>query len=151
MIARTLLSALDAIGVFAIELFLTPNDRLLVNEIAPRTHNSGHLTIEASHCSQFEQIIRIAAGLPLGDPSLNCAGALMVNLLGTTADQQTEDRQRQQLAAIPGATVHWYGKASRPGRKLGHVTVTFDGVEAVDLRDRALVVSRQIEAIWYGS
>jgi 5-(carboxyamino)imidazole ribonucleotide synthase len=55
------------------------------------------------------------------------------------------------LAAIPGATVHWYGKASRPGRKLGHVTVTFDGVEAVDLRDRALVVSRQIEAIWYGS
>jgi 5-(carboxyamino)imidazole ribonucleotide synthase len=151
MIARTLLSALDAIGVFAIELFLTPNDRLLVNEIAPRTHNSGHLTIEASHCSQFEQIIRIAAGLPLGDPSLNCAGALMVNLLGTTADQQTEDRQRQQLAAIPGATVHWYGKASRLGRKLGHVTVTFDGVELGDLRDRALAVSRQIEAIWYGS
>ena len=150
-IARTLLAALDAIGVFAIELFLTADDRVLVNEIAPRTHNSGHLTIEASHCSQFEQIIRIAAGLPLGDPSLNCAGALMVNLLGTTADQQTEDRQRQQLAAIPGATVHWYGKASRPGRKLGHVTVTFDGVELGDLRDRALAVSRQIEAIWYGS
>ncbi|NJN62014.1 MAG: 5-(carboxyamino)imidazole ribonucleotide synthase [Coleofasciculaceae cyanobacterium RL_1_1] len=150
-IARTLLTALDAIGVFAIELFLTADDRVLVNEIAPRTHNSGHLTIEASHCSQFEQIIRIAAGLPLGDPSLNCAGALMVNLLGTTANQQTEDRQRQQLAAIPGATVHWYGKASRPGRKLGHVTVTFDGVEPGDLRDRALAVSRQIEAIWYGS
>lgn len=150
MIARTLLSALDAIGVFAIELFLTSNDRLLVNEIAPRTHNSGHLTIEASHCSQFEQLIRIAAGLPLGDPGFHCDGALMVNLLGVEGSPLAETLRREKLAAIPGATVHWYGKASRPGRKLGHVTVTFDGVEAVDLRDRALAVSQQIEAIWYG-
>jgi len=150
-IARTLLAALDAIGVFAIELFLTADDRVLVNEIAPRTHNSGHLTIEASHCSQFEQIIRIAAGLPLGDPGLNCDGALMVNLLGVDVGSLEEEQRRDRLAAIPSATVHWYGKASRPGRKLGHVTVTFDGVDLGDLRDRALAVSRQIEAIWYGS
>ncbi len=149
-IARTLLAALDAIGVFAIELFLTADDRVLVNEIAPRTHNSGHLTIEASHCSQFEQIIRIAAGLPLGDPGLNCDGALMVNLLGVDVGSLEEEQRRDRLAAIPSATVHWYGKASRLGRKLGHVTVTFDGVEPGDLRDRALAVSRQLEAIWYG-
>ncbi|MGD1901518.1 MAG: 5-(carboxyamino)imidazole ribonucleotide synthase [Geitlerinemataceae cyanobacterium] len=152
-IAHTLVEQLDAVGVFAIELFLTKDDRVLVNEIAPRTHNSGHLTIEACNCSQFEQVVRIAAGLPLGDVSLQHDCALMVNLLGLDGSSD-EDRRRAEIAAMPDATVHWYGKASRPGRKLGHVTVTLDSIgeeTTAARRDRALSVARQIEAIWYGT
>jgi len=108
-IARTLVERLDAIGVFAIELFLTNDDRVLVNEVAPRTHNSGHLTIEACRCSQFEQVVRIAAGLPLGDPSLQTDAALMVNLLGLD-DSRDEDRR----AAERSGSLVRQGVAPRP-------------------------------------
>jgi 5-(carboxyamino)imidazole ribonucleotide synthase len=146
-IAQTILEKLDVVGIFGIELFITADDRVLVNEIAPRTHNSGHYSLDACQTSQFEQQLRAVADLPLGDPALNCAGAIMVNLLGFESATNDYTAQRAALAAIPNAHVHWYGKtASRPGRKLGHVTVKLDGN---DWRSRAPQAIDQVSAIWY--
>ncbi len=148
-IVRTLLNSLEAVGVFGIELFLTADNKLLVNEIAPRTHNSGHFTIDACETSQFEQHLRAVCQLPLGDCELNSAGAVMVNLLGYESAESDYLEKRQQLAQIDGAFVHWYGKkVSRPGRKLGHVTVLL-GEEAVD-RGRVQVdaIAQTVESIW---
>jgi 5-(carboxyamino)imidazole ribonucleotide synthase len=148
-IATKLLISLDAIGVFGIELFATNDGRVLVNEIAPRTHNSGHLTIEACATSQFSQLIRAVAGLPLGNTDLTCGGAVMVNLLGYEDSESDYLAQRQQIAAMPNTYVHWYGKQSRSGRKLGHVTLLVDiGVEHARLPMEDL--ARQVETIWYG-
>ncbi|MHB8190496.1 MAG: 5-(carboxyamino)imidazole ribonucleotide synthase [Ferrimicrobium sp.] len=111
--ARQIAIATDSIGVQAVEFFISA-DSLLVNEIAPRVHNSGHLTIEAARTSQFENHLRAVAGLPLGDVSLWSA-ATMVNILGSHASL---------TSALPtnGARVHLYGKSFRPGRKIGHIT-----------------------------
>jgi 5-(carboxyamino)imidazole ribonucleotide synthase len=148
-IARTLLNSLQAVGIFGIELFLTADNKLLVNEIAPRTHNSGHFSIDACKTSQFEQHLRAVCQLPLGNCELNCDGTVMVNLLGYESAESDYLMQRQQLAQIPGAFVHWYGKKeSRPGRKLGHVTVVLDGESAADRRAQALSIARNIDAIW---
>jgi 5-(carboxyamino)imidazole ribonucleotide synthase len=115
--ASAMAQALELVGVAALELFLLPDGSLLANEIAPRPHNSGHWTLDACLCSQFEQHIRAVAGLPLG-PTERHADAVMRNLIGPDG-----------LAAWPGAlsaadsVAHWYGKAeARAGRKLGHVT-----------------------------
>jgi 5-(carboxyamino)imidazole ribonucleotide synthase len=146
-IARTILEKLDVVGIFGIELFITADNQVLVNEVAPRTHNSGHYTLDACITSQFEQQLRAVADLPLGDPGMNCAGAIMVNLLGFESATDDYAAQRAQLAALPQAHVHWYGKtASRPGRKLGHVTVQLDGD---DWRSLAQATIGQIESIWY--
>jgi 5-(carboxyamino)imidazole ribonucleotide synthase len=150
-IARAILSGLDFIGVCGIELFLTTNEQVLINEIAPRTHNSGHYTLDACETSQFEQHLRAVCGLPLGSPNLNCPGALMVNLLGFETGQSDYTQRRQQLLQIPNAYLHWYGKLeSRPGRKLGHITVRLDQSKPDEFRQHALVNLAQIEAIWYG-
>jgi 5-(carboxyamino)imidazole ribonucleotide synthase len=151
-IASRLLTSLGAFGVFGIELFATPDGKVSVNEIAPRTHNSGHLTIEACATSQFSQLIRAVAGLPLGSPALTCGGAVMVNLLGYEDSDSDYLQQRQQIAAIPNAHIHWYGKQSRLGRKLGHVTIlvgTAPEREARDYRQQAQALARQVETIWY--
>jgi 5-(carboxyamino)imidazole ribonucleotide synthase len=154
-IAQTIMAQLDVVGILGIELFITADDgqrptgghRVLVNEIAPRTHNSGHYSLDACVTSQFEQQLRAVADLPLGDPSLNCPGAIMVNLLGFEAATTDYAAQRAALAAIPNAHVHWYGKAeSRPGRKLGHVTVRLWGD---DWRSQAQGAIAQVENIWY--
>lgn len=146
-IARTFVESLQAVGIFGIELFLTPEGKVLVNEVAPRTHNSGHFTLDACETSQFEQHLRAVCGLPLGDPTLRSAGALMVNLLGyETASGRDYCAQRHAIAQIPQTHVHWYGKtASRPGRKLGHVTVLLDSYD----RHQADAIAQQIESIWY--
>jgi len=113
-IAKKIGDALEYVGVFAVELFVGANGELLVNEIAPRVHNTGHWTIEACQCSQFEQHIRAVAGWPLGDP-VRHANAVMENVIGAEADAW------QALAS--GGALHLYGKTeSRPGRKMGHVT-----------------------------
>jgi 5-(carboxyamino)imidazole ribonucleotide synthase len=113
-IARKIGDALDYVGVFAVELFVGADGALLVNEIAPRVHNTGHWTIEACACSQFEQHVRAVAGWPLGDPTRH-ANAVMENIIGAEADAW------ESLAR--GGALHLYGKAeSRPGRKMGHVT-----------------------------
>lgn len=149
LIASKLLISLDAIGVFGIELFATSDGRVFVNEIAPRTHNSGHLTIEACATSQFSQLIRAVAGLPLGSTELTCGGAVMVNLLGYEDSQSDYLAKRQQISEIPNAHVHWYGKQSRHGRKLGHVTLLIDlGVEHI--RSQMETLAKQVENIWYG-
>ncbi|MDB9510786.1 5-(carboxyamino)imidazole ribonucleotide synthase [Kamptonema animale CS-326] len=151
-IAHSLLNSLQAVGIFGIELFLTKDDKVLVNEIAPRTHNSGHFTIDACETSQFEQHLRAVCQLPLGKTSLNCDGAIMVNLLGYENAQSDYLTKREKLAQIRGAYVHWYGKSeSRPGRKLGHVTVVQDARSHGDRRDEAMAIAQTIESIWYAS
>ncbi len=147
-IAATLLNKLDAVGIFGIELFLTQDGQVFVNEIAPRTHNSGHLTIESCHTSQFEQHLRAVCGLPLGNPSLRTAGAVMVNLLGFETSHSAYREKRDRLAKIPNATVYWYSKTeSKPGRKLGHVTALLDRSD----REAAVAIAEHIEALWYAS
>jgi 5-(carboxyamino)imidazole ribonucleotide synthase len=145
-IARTLLNSLQAIGVFGIELFLTSTGKVLVNEVSPRTHNSGHFTIDACATSQFAQHLRAVSGLPLGNAALNCQGAAMVNLLGYEHSHDDYSAKRQQLAQIPRSHVCWYGKTeSRPGRKLGHVTVLLDSPQ----KSQAQAIAQTIESIWY--
>jgi len=115
-IARAIAARLDLIGVVAVEMFVTRDGRLLVNELAPRPHNSGHWTIDACATSQFEQLVRAICGLPLGSTERH-ADAVMHNLIGTDVDKWR--------AALddPSARLHLYGKrAVRPGRKMGHVT-----------------------------
>lgn len=147
-IAHTLLNSLEVVGVFGIELFLTTDGQVLVNEIAPRTHNSGHFSLDACETSQFEQHLRAVCGLSLGNPALQCAGAVMVNLLGYETSHSDYQSQRQQLAAIPQAHVHWYGKTeSRPGRKLGHVTVLLNNHN----QTAAEAIAQAVESIWYPS
>jgi 5-(carboxyamino)imidazole ribonucleotide synthase len=121
--ARRVLDALAYVGVLAIELFQV-GDRLLANEMAPRVHNSGHWTIEGAETSQFENHLRAVAGLPIG-PTAPLGVSAMLNLIGTLPDRDT-------VLAIPGAHLHLYGKALRPGRKLGHVTLRADDATELD-------------------
>jgi 5-(carboxyamino)imidazole ribonucleotide synthase len=115
-IATQLLEAFDYVGVMAVEMFETKDGQLLVNEIAPRVHNSGHWTIDGCVVSQFEQHIRAVAGWPLGDPSRH-SDAVMTNLLGPEANAWRE------YAGGASTAVHLYGKGeARAGRKMGHVT-----------------------------
>ncbi|NJL98970.1 MAG: 5-(carboxyamino)imidazole ribonucleotide synthase [Synechococcaceae cyanobacterium SM2_3_2] len=158
-IATTLLKGLAVVGILGIELFLTTDEKVRVNEIAPRTHNSAHLSLDACQTSQFEQHLRAITNRPLGDPSLTVPGAVMINLLGT--DEGSTDRYAAQLEAIariPNAHLHWYGKAeSRLGRKLGHVTVLDpngspnQSLDELSSRERLLALARPIETLWYGS
>ncbi|MEA5620274.1 5-(carboxyamino)imidazole ribonucleotide synthase [Cronbergia sp. UHCC 0137] len=145
-IAHTLLNSLQAVGIFGIELFLTGNGKILVNEIAPRTHNSGHFSLDACEVSQFEQHLRAVCGLPLVNPILHCSGAVMVNLLGYQNSHSDYQNQRQQLGEIPHSHLHWYGKSeSRIGRKLGHITVLLEQPN----QDAVNTLIQTIESIWY--
>lgn len=114
--------ALEGVGVFGVELFLLENGDVLLNEIAPRPHNSGHYTIEACVTSQFENHLRAVLGWPLGSTDMIAPAAVMVNLLGTRSGAVNPDGLKAALA-VEGAHVHLYGKRdSRIGRKMGHVT-----------------------------
>jgi 5-(carboxyamino)imidazole ribonucleotide synthase len=145
-IACTILNSLQVVGVFAIELFLSEGGKVLVNEIAPRTHNSGHFSIDACFTSQFEQQLRAVCDLPLGNVAMKIPHAIMVNLLGYETRQSNYIDKRSTLAKIPGAHLHWYNKSvSRPGRKLGHITVLLDELN----RDEAMTIARNIESVWY--
>jgi len=123
---RRMLESLEYVGVLALELFVV-GDRLLANEFAPRVHNSGHWTIEGAKTSQFENHLRAILDLPPGDTAA-VGHSAMVNIIGNTP-------RRIDEAASLGAQVHDYGKAPRPGRKLGHLTLVRDSAAA---RDRAL-------------
>jgi 5-(carboxyamino)imidazole ribonucleotide synthase len=137
-IAVTVAEALGHVGVIAVELFELVDGRFLVNEIAPRTHNSGHYTFGACATSQFEQHVRAVCGLPLGDPRL-LTGVVMVNLIGDLW-RAGPPRWREVLAR-PEARLHLYGKdAPAPGRKMGHVLLLDDDT------DRALVAAEQLIA-----
>ena len=121
-IARRAVEAVGAVGSFGVEMFLTRGGEIVVNELAPRVHNSGHYTIEACACSQFENHVRAVMGLPLGSTRMRAPAAAMVNLLGKTHAPGRVIGLDQALA-VPGASLHVYGKAmSGEGRKMGHVT-----------------------------
>lgn len=124
-ITRRIAEALDYIGVLCVEFFRV-DERLLINEVAPRVHNSGHWTIEGAECSQFENHLRAILGLPLGSTALRGASAV-VNLLGTLPD-------RASALNIPGVHWHDYGKRPRTGRKIGHLTVTAPSADELDDR-----------------
>jgi len=132
-LALRIAKELGVTGLLAVEMFETPAG-LLVNELAMRPHNSGHWTIEGARTSQFEQHLRAVLDLPLGDPQMTAPAAAMANVLGGD-DPDVYDRYIHVMAADPAVKVHMYGKPVRPGRKIGHVTVTGDDPE--DLADRA--------------
>jgi len=119
-IARTVLEKLEVVGVLCVEFFVTRDGRLLINELAPRPHNSGHYTVDANVTSQFEQQLRAVCGLPLGSPK-QLSAAAMVNLLG---DIWSKGEPNWTAAtAVPNVKLHLYGKLEpRPGRKMGHIT-----------------------------
>jgi 5-(carboxyamino)imidazole ribonucleotide synthase len=136
-LALRIAAELGVTGLLAVEMFETSGG-LLVNELAMRPHNCGHWTIEGARTSQFEQHLRAVLDLPLGSPALAAPAAAMANVLGGD-DGDVYDRYVHVMAADPAVKVHMYGKAARPGRKIGHVTVTGDHGHAdhATLADRA--------------
>lgn len=122
-LAYQVIDCLKGAGVFAIEMFLDKNNQVLVNEIAPRVHNSGHFSIEACYTSQFEQHIRAITGLPLGQTDMKVPAAVMINILGDRLGPAQLEGLDSALV-IPGVSVHIYGKnETKPERKMGHITV----------------------------
>jgi len=141
-LARQIAEKLNLVGLLAVEMFELADGRILVNELAPRVHNSGHLTVEACHTSQFEQQIRAVCGLPFGLVAPLCPAA-MFNLLGDLWAKGEPDWS--PVLALPGGVLHLYGKAqARPGRKMGHLTVRASTPEdAIRLGTEALTPIHQ--------
>lgn len=143
-LAIAAIDALNGVGVFCVELFLMPDGRVLINEIAPRPHNSGHYTLDACTVSQFEQQVRALCGLPLGEVRL-LSSAAMVNLIGDDMLRACSQERLIELLGVPGSTLHVYGKTSiRPGRKMGHVT--FWGGYPEEAREAALHFQESLRA-----
>lgn len=123
-IAVQCVEAVDGVGVFGVEMFLTVDDTILFNEIAPRPHNSGHYTIEACYTSQFENCIRAVTNMPLGSPEMRVPAACMINLLGERTGSGIPDSVLDTLR-LDTVALHLYGKKDvRMGRKMGHLTAT---------------------------
>jgi 5-(carboxyamino)imidazole ribonucleotide synthase len=131
--AMVIAAELDCAGVLAVEMFEAPRG-VLVNELAMRPHNSAHWTIDGAVTSQFEQHLRAVLDLPLGAPFARAPASVMVNVLGGD-DPDVYRRYLHCMARDPALRIHIYGKQVRPGRKIGHVTVS--GSHYDDLRDRA--------------
>ncbi|WP_259462873.1 5-(carboxyamino)imidazole ribonucleotide synthase [Mycetocola manganoxydans] len=136
-IAADVATGLGVTGVFAVELFETQDDRLLINELAMRPHNSGHWTQDGSTTSQFEQHLRAVLDLPLGATGCTEPHTVMVNILGGPADGALADRYSSALGAHPTAKIHNYGKDPRPGRKVGHVNASGSRLDVVAYEARA--------------
>lgn len=145
-LAKKVIESFDMVGLLAVELFLTKDGELLVNEVAPRPHNSGHHTIECNQTSQFEQHLRSVVGLPLGDTELLRPG-VMVNLLGHAKYRgKAKFEGLEEVMAMPGVYVHNYGKAeTKPHRKMGHATITADHLE--EAKNRARQVQEIIQIV----
>ncbi len=140
LIAKNIASALNITGILAVEMFITRDGEILVNEVAPRPHNSGHQTIEGNYVSQFEQHLRAIYNLPLGDTS-SITNAVMINLLGEKGYEGVAKYENlEKILSIDGVYVHLYGKKyTKPFRKMGHVTV-------VDIdRDKAIEKARYVQ------
>ena len=141
-LARHVLDRLEVVGVACVEMFVAPGGRLLINEVAPRPHNSGHLTVDASLTSQFEQQLRSVCGLPLGSTEL-VRPAAMANLLGDLWASGEPDWAR--ACAFPEVKLHLYGKTEpRPGRKMGHLTAL--GTTAAEALERVLAARLSLTA-----
>lgn len=143
-IAKEVILKLDMVGILAVELFVTKSGEVLVNEIAPRPHNSGHHTIEANFTSQFEQHLRAVMNWPLGNPDLRCPAA-MINLLGEDGFSGPAVVEGQEEAmAEKGVYIHLYGKKlTKPFRKMGHVTILDEDIPA--LKERAHRIKKLIK------
>src|SRR5699024_3289182 len=138
-LAKKIAEDLQIVGLLAVEMFLTKEGEILVNELAPRPHNSGHHTIEGNFTSQFEQHLRAIFNLPLGDPSSR-SNAVMINLLG---EKEYEGLARyegvESILEIPGVYIHLYGKKfTKPFRKMGHVCVVNED------REKAIEIAREV-------
>ncbi|XP_059440282.1 phosphoribosylaminoimidazole carboxylase, chloroplastic isoform X1 [Corylus avellana] len=142
-VAYRAVSSLEGAGIFAVELFLTGDGQILLNEVAPRPHNSGHQTIESCYTSQFEQHLRAVVGLPLGDPSMKVPAAIMYNILGEDEGEPGFILAHQLIRralGIPRATVHWYDKPEiRKQRKMGHVTIVGPSMSDVEQRLKSML------------
>lgn len=122
-----------ASGVFGVEMFITKSNDILLNEIAPRPHNTGHYTQDACACSQFENHLRAISGMPLGSTELVVGAAAMINVLGQDTLENTIKSSNEAIRSIPFASVHWYGKKGcRKGRKMGHINLVADMENTLD-------------------
>jgi len=141
---RRIMEALDFVGILCVEFFIARDGRLLVNELAPRPHNSGHLTFDACRTSQFEQQLRAVCGLPLGSPDMLQPAAAMANLLGDL--WEGGEPNWAAALALPDIKLHLYGKsAPRPGRKMGHLTVLAASPE--EAKQRVLQARRTLRQV----
>ncbi|WCM56342.1 5-(carboxyamino)imidazole ribonucleotide synthase [Microbacterium sp. EF45047] len=136
-IGHRIAEGLGVTGMLAVELFETDDERILVNELAMRPHNSGHWSQDGAVTGQFEQHLRAVADLPLGVTERRAAWSVMVNILGGPAEGALEDRFPAAMAQHPEAKIHTYGKAPRPGRKVGHVNVSGEDLDDVVYTARA--------------
>jgi len=145
-LAQEVIEKLDMVGLLAVELFLTKKGELYVNEVAPRTHNSGHHTIECNYTSQFEQHLRAILGLPLGSTSTKIPG-VMVNLLGSEKHTGTAVYDGiEQVVGMEGVYLHLYGKSeTKPNRKMGHATITNSNLEKA--KEKAKEVQGKIRIV----
>ncbi|MFQ3576371.1 MAG: ATP-grasp domain-containing protein, partial [Cytophagales bacterium] len=145
-IARLLVDKLNIVGLLAVEMFVTQNGEVLVNEVAPRPHNSGHHTIKANFTSQFEQHLRAILGLPLGSTNTKKASA-MVNILGEDGFSGIAVYKGiDQILKLEGVYIHLYGKKfTKPFRKMGHITIIGDNMD--DLIDKVHFVKSTIKVI----
>lgn len=147
-IAKAVILKLDMVGILAVELFVTKSGDVLVNEIAPRPHNSGHHTIEANYTSQFEQHLRSVMNWPLGNPDLRCPAA-MINLLGEDGFSGPAIVEgKEEAMAEKGVYIHLYGKKlTKPFRKMGHVTILDENVESLKAKANRIKELIKIKSI----
>ncbi|CAN8287350.1 unnamed protein product [Cochlearia groenlandica] len=145
-VAEKAAGSLEGAGVFAVELFLTEDDQILLNEVAPRPHNSGHQTIESCYTSQYEQHLRAVVGLPLGDPSMRTPASIMYNILGEDdgeAGFKLAHRLIARAMCVPGASVHWYDKPEmRKQRKMGHITLVGRSMGVLEQRLQCILTEQ---------
>jgi len=147
LLAADIAVQLDVVGLISVEMFVTKENEILVNELAPRPHNSGHYTMDGCDTSQFEQLVRVLVGMPIAEPKLH-SPTVMVNLLGEVWEDTDGDPDWERALELPGVSLHLYGKSeARVGRKMGHINVVADTVEdalyiATEARDRAWRRSR---------
>lgn len=144
-VAVTIAQQLDVTGVMAVEMFETTDERVLVNELAMRPHNSGHWSMDGSVTGQFEQHLRAVLDLPLGATGTRDAWSVMVNVLGGPIGGQLPDRYQAAMAGRPNVKFHSYGKPPRAGRKVGHVTAVGDDLDVVTYDARAAAAAFNAE------
>ncbi|CAL0316611.1 unnamed protein product [Lupinus luteus] len=148
-VASNAVNSLEGAGVFAVELFLTEDGQILLNEVAPRPHNSGHHTIESCYTSQYENHLRAVVGLPLGNPLMKTPAAVMYNVLGEEEGElgfQLAHQLIKRALSIPGATVHWYDKPEmRKQRKMGHITIVGPSLGKVESNLAIIVEGKKLD------
>jgi len=149
-LALKTVKAFGSAGLYAVEMFLDEAGKLYVNEVAPRPHNSGHHTIEACYTSQYEQLLRILMGFPLGSTKL-IKPAAMINVLGDKSfSGPYRIKNRDKLLAMPGVYIHMYGKkTSKPMRKLGHITILSDDIHQLRKKVEAMMPMIGVESLDY--